>query len=267
MTTTLPPELADAHDANYADFSTGFARRSGSELTRGPTFDRAIIDLPTLFYNGIFRSRLAPDAIAGVAGETIALARARRVPVGWRVTPTTPPHTVVALEQVGWHIDHQTPVMAKALDTVAPATTRAGTTVEEVTIDGLADWSRIVAVAFGCPEEHVEGPASYDRDVGLPGETPLRRFLLRVDGEPLATSALLPGGAGTGLSGIYCVGTLARARGRGLGAVVTQAAVHAARDAGDRVVVLQATEMGRPIYERLGFDTVASISVLIPPTE
>ena len=261
---TLSPELADAHDANYADFSTGYARRPGSDLTRGPAFDRAIVDLPALFYNGVYRSNLAPGEVAGVAHETIALARAHRVPVGWRVTPTTPPHTVAALEQVGWHIDHQTPVMAKALDTVAPPTLRPGTTVEEVTLDALADWSRIVAMAFGCPEDYVELPAGYDRDFGLPGATPLRRFLLRIDGEPLAASALLAGAAGTGLSGIYCVGTDARARGQGLGTVVTDAAVQAARAAGDHVVVLQATEMGRPIYERLGFETVAAITVLIP---
>ena len=40
--------------------------------------------------------------------------------------------------------------------------------------------------------------------------------------------------------------------------------MNAARDAGARVAVLQASEMGRPVYERLGFDTVASITVHIP---
>jgi GNAT superfamily N-acetyltransferase len=264
VSTSLSPALADAHDSNYVEFSTSYARRAGSDLTRGPRFDRAIIDLPAPPYNGVFRSNLPHDNVAGVAAETLALARARRVPVAWRVTPTTPPDTSTALEMLGWPVDHLVPVMAKELDTAPSAAMGSGVTVGEVTAASLAEWSRVVAVSFGCPEEYVEGPASYDRDVGLPGETPLRRFLLRVDGEPVASSALLPGPRASGLAGIFCVGTLAGMRGRGLGAVITQAAMDAARDAGAEVAVLQASEMGRPVYQRLGFDTVGSITVHVP---
>ena len=264
MPVLFSPALAEAHDANYADFSTGYARRAGSDLRRGPSFDRAIIDLPAPPYNGVFRSSLPRADIAAVAAETLTLARARRVPFAWRVTPTTPSHTSAALDSLGWHAIAHTPVMATELNTATSGKTRPGVTVDEVTAATLADWSRVVAVSFGCPEEFVEGPASYDRDVGLPGETPLRRFLLRVDGEPLASSALLPGPPGSSLAGIFCVGTVEGARGQGLGALVTQAAMDAARGAGARVAVLQASEMGRPVYERLGFDTVATIAIHVP---
>jgi GNAT superfamily N-acetyltransferase len=257
------PALADAHDTNYADFSTGYARRAGSDLRRDSALDRAIIDLPALPFNGVFRSNLAEADVARVAAETIALAKARKVPVAWRVTPTTPPHTAAALESIGWHVEWESPVMAAEL--TAPAmTTKSGVVVEEVTTATLAAWSRVVAVSFGCPEEYVEGPASYDRDVGMPGETPMRRFLLRVDGEPVASSALLPGPPDSALAGIFSVGTLEHARGQGLGTIVTQAAMDAARDSGARVAALQASDMGRRVYERLGFETVASIAVHIP---
>jgi hypothetical protein len=261
---SLSAALADAHDTNYADFSTSYARRPGSDLRRSASFDRSIIDLPALPYNGVFRSNLHRSDIAAVAAETFALARVRRVPVAWRVTPTTPPHTTAALEALGWHAQWQSPVMATELNATTPARTHPGVTVEEVTTASLPDWSRVVAVSFGCPDEYVEGPASYDRDVGLPGDTALRRFLLRVDGVPVASSALLPGPPASNLAGIFCVGTLEHARNRGLGAIITQAAMDAARDAGSRVAVLQASEMGRRVYERLGFDTVATIAVHIP---
>jgi GNAT superfamily N-acetyltransferase len=260
---SLSPALADAHDTNFAEFSTSYARRAGSDLERHASFDRAIIDLPALPYNGVFRSNLPQVDIARVAAETITLAKRRQVPVAWRVTPTTPPHTVAALEAIGWHAEFHVPVMAKELS-AGSRPTRPGVTVEEVTTAGLPEWSRVVAVSFGCPEEYVEGPASYDRDVGFPGETALRRFLLRIDGEPMASSALLPGSPRSGLAGIFCVGTLERVRGQGLGTVITQAAMDAAQNTGTRVAVLQASEQGRPVYERLGFDTVASIGVHIP---
>jgi ribosomal protein S18 acetylase RimI-like enzyme len=260
---TLSPALADAHDTNYADFSTGYARRAGSDLRRDAELDRAIIDLPALPFNGVFRSRLAEADVAQVAAETIALAKTRKVPVAWRVTPTTPPHTTVILESLGWHVEWHSPVMAVELGPMAQRR-MAGVTIEEVTTETLADWSRVVAVSFGCPEEYLEGPASYDRDVGAPGNTPLRRFLLRDDGEPVASSALLPGPPNSRLAGIFSVGTLEHTRGRGFGTIVTQAAMNAARDDGAKVAVLQASEMGKPVYERLGFETVASIAVHIP---
>ncbi len=125
--------------------------------------------------------------------------------------------------------------------------------VEEVTGSTLAEWSRVVTVAFGCPEEYVHGPAAYDRDVGLPGKTALRRYLLRIDGDSVASSSLLPGPTGAGLAGIFNVGTLERARGQRLGTLVTHTAMVAARDAGAQVTVLQSSEMGRPVYKRLGF--------------
>jgi len=256
--------LAEAHDSNYVEFSIGYARRPGSHVTRHGSFDRAIIDLPALPYNGVFRSNLARAEVGGVAAETLALARARRVPVAWRVTPTTPPETTAALEAAGWPVDHTVPVMAKELDAATSATMSSGVTVEEVTSATLAEWSKVVAISFGCPEKYVDGPASYDRDVGLPGETPLRRFLLSSDGEPVASSALLPGPAAAGLAGIFCVGTLERVRGQGLGTTITRTAMNAARDAGARIVVLQASEMGRSVYERLGFDTVGTITMHTP---
>jgi hypothetical protein len=70
----LSPALADAHDTNYADFSTGYARHAGSDLRRDSALDRAIIDLPALPFNGVFRSNLAETDVAGVAAETIAVA-------------------------------------------------------------------------------------------------------------------------------------------------------------------------------------------------
>lgn len=73
------------------------------------------------------------------------------------------------------------------------------------------------------------------------------------DGEPV-TSGL---GVRTGQTiGVYNVATVPSARRRGYGAAMTARIADDGVSAGCDVAILQASEMGRPIYERLGYRTV-----------
>jgi hypothetical protein len=53
------------------------------------------------------------------------------------------------------------------------------------------------------------------------------------------------------------VGTVPDARGRGFAELVTRAVGNAGFDAGMRVAALQASQMGFPVYTRMGYETVA----------
>ena len=56
-----------------------------------------------------------------------------------------------------------------------------------------------------------------------------------------------------GIAGVFCVATIEAARRRGIGAAVTLAPLLDARAAGYQIGVLQASEMGYPVYQRIGF--------------
>ena len=56
-----------------------------------------------------------------------------------------------------------------------------------------------------------------------------------------------------GIGGIYYVGTVEAARGKGLAAHCTRAAGNAAFTLGARCVVLQASEYGEPVYIKMGY--------------
>jgi ribosomal protein S18 acetylase RimI-like enzyme len=69
-------------------------------------------------------------------------------------------------------------------------------------------------------------------------------------GVPAATSMVFTTG---GVAGIYFVSTLPGFRRRGFGEAMTWRAVEDGRDAGCKSSFLQASEMGRRVYERMGF--------------
>lgn len=83
----------------------------------------------------------------------------------------------------------------------------------------------------------------------------MRFWLGRVEGRPVSTAAAY---VSHGFVGIYAVGTLTSARGHGYGEALTWAAMRARPDLPG---MLQASEMGRSVYERMGYETVASCSV------
>jgi GNAT superfamily N-acetyltransferase len=114
---------------------------------------------------------------------------------------------------------------------------------------GLDDHIRALAEGFGAPEPMArpwigeelwlrEGCAVY---VGY------------TDGRPVSSGF----GVRTGRTiGVYSIATLPDARRRGYGAAMTERVVADGAAAGCDVAILQASEMGQPIYERLGFRTV-----------
>lgn len=83
------------------------------------------------------------------------------------------------------------------------------------------------------------------------------RWFVLLDGdEPVACSMV---SLADDVAGIFAVGVPPAHRGRGLGAAATWEAIRAGREMGAAVAALEASEMGRPVYERMGFRTVVEL--------
>ncbi|MGA2038323.1 MAG: GNAT family N-acetyltransferase [Bryobacteraceae bacterium] len=116
------------------------------------------------------------------------------------------------------------------------------------------DFRAIGSVCFHVPivwfNEVFDHDAVWERFAGYVGY---------VDGVPVATTAIVPCGD---TIGVYNVATLPDRRRRGYGeAVMRRALAEAERERPSRPVVLQSTEAGLRLYERMGFRTVARFSV------
>jgi GNAT superfamily N-acetyltransferase len=82
-----------------------------------------------------------------------------------------------------------------------------------------------------------------------------RVWVALVDGEAVATASAY---VGDGFCGVYAVATHPAHRGRGYGEAVSWAATLARPDL---EATLQASPMGRPVYERMGYRTIAEFAV------
>jgi len=125
------------------------------------------------------------------------------------------------------------------------------------------DWTEAMRRGFGyCDDLKKQFAACFG---ALPSDEkfPLRLFLARAENEPAAGSAMLC--LGGGVAGLYAIATVSGMRRRGVGQALTQAALEYAKKMGYRAGVLQASQMGVPLYQRVGFLTFDSMSVYHSP--
>jgi GNAT superfamily N-acetyltransferase len=138
-----------------------------------------------------------------------------------------------------------------------PPASAPGVTVRSVSDGRSLDEFRQVSVEDGTSEyvaRHLFSDAiAADPDVEL--------VVASLDGRAVGTSLAI---RTDDVAGVYAVATLADARRRGVGTAATWAAVAAGRVWGCATVVLQASEMGFPMYRAMGFRTVLRYAIFRP---
>jgi GNAT superfamily N-acetyltransferase len=106
-----------------------------------------------------------------------------------------------------------------------------------------AELARVVERSFG-----LDDGAVTDAIEGWLGSA--TAYVARQHGRPVACLTLLREGAD---AGVFLVGTVPEARGRGLARRLLLRALHDAREQGATVSTLQSSRLGYPVYQRLGY--------------
>ncbi|MHC4992822.1 MAG: GNAT family N-acetyltransferase [Planctomycetota bacterium] len=168
----------------------------------------------------------------------------------------------------GQGFDHIEPLPAMALDiaTQPPTTLPDGYQFLRVGDDHGAAWAQALADGYELPIRAATAFSPVAAGATMHPDSSPQFFAIVNDDNIVATSILH---LRDGLAGIYGVATIPAERGKGLGAHVTAEPLRIAHDLGYRVGVLQASEMGHPVYKRLGFQDVGRMLmyVKIPPSE
>lgn len=139
------------------------------------------------------------------------------------------------------------------------ATDLPGHVIRPVTDEaGLEDHLRTGAIAFEMPEDILRAivvPALLSR-------TDTAIYVGYTDGDPVSAGLGVRSGR---TIGVYNIATVGPARGRGYGAAMTRRVVADGIATGCDIAILQASDLGLPIYERLGFRTVVDYVGYVEP--
>ncbi len=245
--------LSRAIEENGAEFLMALGQAAGSEERADGQVRWAIGGSPIYYFNCVVHADLAPEEADREIKVSLERMRAHDVPGSWHVGPSMrPPSLGARLVAHGFQYGGDDIGMAVDLSTLpeeVPAP--ADFVVERVSDEaGLAEWATTFGSGFGISPAEVAWLGEMLRRLGFGDEGAWRHYLGRLAGEPVATSSLF---FAAGVAGVYCVSTVESARRQGIGAAVTFAALHEAKNLGHSIGVLGSSEMGYGVYRGLGF--------------
>jgi ribosomal protein S18 acetylase RimI-like enzyme len=154
----------------------------------------------------------------------------------------------------GFQYDKDTPGMAIDLAAL-PHPEQPPLTIQPVAdVHTFRLWIDTFVRGYGIPSEMGLGILDLFGSLGV--SLPLRHYIGYLHDRPVAASTLF---LAAGVAGIYNVATVPEARGKGFGSAMTLAPLYEARAIGYRAGVLQSSEMGYSVYQRLGFQKLCQM--------
>jgi GNAT superfamily N-acetyltransferase len=168
------------------------------------------------------------------------------------------------LLEKGWQETDAFRAMHLCLDDVPfPPAATAGIEVRRVFgKDGSDDLTRVLCPAWGISPQFWEGVFLMMRGLDISSAGDFSAHVLYLDGLPASSLLIF---RQEEIAGVQLVSTLPSQRGKGLAQRLMLHALDNARMEGATHSVLEATKMGAPTYERIGYRGSAWSRYLLPP--
>ena len=252
------PDLLASLDTNMIAYWLPYGRAATSRFAADDTVAWFYTGVPHPLFNGVMGAALKAEAIAPLVATLGAFITQGGAPLLWWVGPLAEPADLgTRLARLGLQPAGEAPAMAIELARLPEAPEAVADFIVRP-VDGAeaqALWARIAARGSEFPAPAVDALEALERTLADQGYRAQRRYVGFLDGVPVATSALV---LEAGVAGIYAVATIPEARGKGVGRLMTLKPLIEARAIGYRVGILQASSMGHPIYEKIGFADVGT---------
>ena len=253
-------KVVKALEANLFSFFTNFGRTPLGEINESDNLLYFVTGIGSLFYNGVFGAQLQVEEVEEAIAKLIEYFAAKQVPFCWWTSNSTQPADLGKyLEAQG--LKYLSKFTGMAMDLSSNLASRSSPKdLEIISVEDrttLESWLRIGAIGFDIPLELVEDLLLVEESLGFQSDQYIR-YLGLWQKTPVATSALY---LDAGVAGIYFVATLPEARGKGFATQLVQTALEDAQKLGYQVAILQASAMGKNIYQRIGFQECCPVEL------
>jgi GNAT superfamily N-acetyltransferase len=258
LTDLSQPALAFATQANLCAFFRSLGKSPVTEFQEADGFVRWHTAVPHPWFNGVLCTRVPSDSETPAIQETLCYFQSKKVAgFTWWLHPSlTLSDWESHLRPYGFQTDRDTPGMAVALARLKfGAATPENLHIHQVEdFEALRVWVDIFAAGYGLPPQWTGDFFELLKGLGL--DSLVRHYLGYWGNQPVATSTLF---LESGVAGIYNVATLPAARGQGIGSILTCVPLQEAERLGYHAGILQSSDMGYSVYNRLGFVKVCDM--------
>jgi GNAT superfamily N-acetyltransferase len=255
--------LLPALESNMASFWSAYGRGKDCTLEFTPNRVWFYTGIPVALFNGVVSAKMTDDDVEPTVDSLQAKINERGAPALWWLGPqSTPENLSSLLEQYGLQNVGETPGMAADLLALnsAPKTIQDFRIEKVNSVERQALWARIAAIGTGFSDTATAQMEELEATLTDPQYLAQHRYIGFLDGAPVATSAMV---LDSGVAGIYAVATVPEARRKGIGEIMTVMPLLEAKQFGYRIGILQASSMGYPIYQRIGFRDVCKFQIYL----
>lgn len=228
------------------------------EFTENPEFARWRTPVPHPWFNGVLSAQTPGANAEQIVRETIDYFLSNNVNsfTWWQQASLPTQAWLEVLVPFGLRYTNETPGMAANI-TELPHSIQHPDQLQIRTVenlDTLKEWTHTFIDGYEIPPDFLIPFHNLVASLGI--DLPFRYYIAYLYGKPVATSTLF---LGAGAAGIYNVATISEARGQGIGAFLTLYPLKQALPMGFSAGVLQSSEMGFSVYQRLGFRKVCEM--------
>lgn len=265
----IVPDLSDTRlvrtviTANWENYHYCLGRSPAVELSVGRYLTWFVTSMPDHFMNLVVCTELPSEGMDRLIQNALAHFKSLNIKrLSWLIQEQVPPNEIKEQLEAQGLTFRESFATEMAVDVSSlPETPQVPPGLRIISVEDeelLRKWIHVASIGFGIPQA-VEN-IWYEFFAEAACDRPFRTYLAFLNNEPVGTSQLF---TSAGVAGIYNVTCIPEARGQGIGAAVTLAPLLEAREMGYRVGILQASSMGRSVYQRLGFQEFGKLSVYL----